>query len=571
MIPAPLSPFANHLWQSTVFAGAALLLMLMLKRNRAHIRYRLWLAASVKFLVPFSLLLTIGSQFEWRTAPAVAPPLSSAIEQISQPFTPQIHSVATAPTTWPWLPALVALVWLCGSAAVIFRWRSRWRRVRKAMRTASRLPIQAPVDVMSSASRLEPGIFGVFRPVLLLPEGIADRLTPAQFQAILAHEFCHVRRRDNLAAAIHMVVEAVFWFHPIVWWIGARLIEERELACDEEVLRQGSQPEVYAAGILNVCKFYLETGLACASGVTGADLKKRVEAIMTARILHSLTLARKLLLAAAGIAALAIPIVIGIVNAPQIRAQAQDAAPLKFEVATIKPSKNGGGKGGLEILPGGGLRMGGVTLRNLITFAYDIPENRVTGGPRWLGSEAYDIVAKAERVDQADDRPATVVAPGTAAWDRVRQRTQALLAERFALVIHRDVKEGPAYALVVTKNGPKLKESQDQGNPRTMRSFGRIEAQRGTMHMLSALLTNWLGRPVLDRTGLTGTYDYKVEYGQDHAPVGSAVPSEVPTDANFSGPSIFVALQEQLGLKLESIRAAVETIVIDRAERPSAN
>jgi len=568
MIPVHLSPFANHLWQSTLFAGVALLLTLALKQNRAHIRYRLWLAASVKFLVPFSLLLRIGSQFEWQTAPAVAPPLSSAIEQIGQPFTSPISVVTTpaAPMIWSWLPALV---WLCGFAVVVFRWWVRWRRVRRAMRTASRLPIQAPVDVMSSASRLEPGIFGVFRPVLLLPEGIADRLTSAQFQAILAHEFCHVRRRDNLSAAIHMVVEAVFWFHPLVWWIGARLVEEHERACDEEVLRLGSEPEIYAAGILNVCKFYLESGLACASGVTGADLKKRIEAIMTARILQRLTLARKLLLAAAGISALALPIVIGIVNA-------QDAAPLKFEVATIKPSKSSGGKGGLEILPGGGLKIGGVTLRHLITFAYDIPENRVTGGPHWLGSETYDIVAKAERADSADDRPTTVVAPGTAAWDRVRRRVQALLAERFALVIHKDSKDGPAYALVVTKNGPKLKESQDQGNPRTMRlrSAGRIDAQRGTMHMLAALLTNWLGRPVLDRTGLTGTYDYTVEYAQDHGPVGGGTPSEVPADAtpaNFSGPSIFIALQEQLGLKLESIRAAVETIVIDRAERPSAN
>jgi uncharacterized protein (TIGR03435 family) len=564
MIPGYLSPLANHLWQSTLFTGATLLLTLVLRQNRAHIRYRLWLAASVKFLVPFSLLLAIGSRFEWRTAPTLAPPLSSAMGQISQPFTPPISVVTTsaAPAVWSWMPALLVLVWLSGFAAVVFRWCVRWRRVRTAMRTASRLPIQAPIDVMSSPSRLEPGIFGVFRPVLLLPEGIADRLTPAQFQAILAHEFCHMRRRDNLAAAIHMVVEAVFWFHPLVWWIGARLIEERERACDEEVLRLGSEPEVYAAGILNVCKFYLESGLTCASGVTGADLKKRIESIMTARILHRLTLARKLLLATAGIAALAIPIFIGIVNA-------QDATPLKFEVATIKPSKSNGGKGGLEILPGGGLRMGGVTLRHLITFAYDIPENRISGGPRWLGSKTYDIVAKAERVDPADNRPETVVAPGTAAWDRVRRRMQALLAERFALVIHTDAKEGPAYALVIAKNGPKLKESQDQGNPRTMRSAGRIDAQRGTMHMLSALLSNWLGRPVLDRTGLTGTYDYKVEYAQEGGP-----PSEIPADAtpsNLSGPSIFIALQEQLGLKLESIRAAVETIVIERAERPSAN
>ena len=113
---------------------------------------------------------------------------------------------------------------------------------------------------------------------------------------------CHIRRRDNLAAALHMFVEAIFWFHPLVWWIGSRLIDERERACDEEVLRLGSEPQVYAEGILNVCKFYLESPLPCASGVTGSDLKKRIEAIMTNRIAHRLTTARKVLLASAAIA-----------------------------------------------------------------------------------------------------------------------------------------------------------------------------------------------------------------------------------------------------------------------------
>ena len=97
-----------------------------------------------------------------------------------------------------------------------------------------------------------------------------------------------------------MLVEAIFWFHPLVWWIGARLIEERERACDEEVLQQGTQPEVYAEGILRVCKSYLESPLSCSSGVTGADLKQRIEVIMTNRILPELTLTRKLLLASVG-------------------------------------------------------------------------------------------------------------------------------------------------------------------------------------------------------------------------------------------------------------------------------
>ena len=97
-----------------------------------------------------------------------------------------------------------------------------------------------PLAVFLSIGPVEPGVFGVFRPVLLWPAGISKHLQDNHVEAILAHEVAHVRRRDNLTAAIHMVVEAIFWFHPMVWWLGARLAEERERACDEEVLQLGS-------------------------------------------------------------------------------------------------------------------------------------------------------------------------------------------------------------------------------------------------------------------------------------------------------------------------------------------
>src|SRR5262245_59690763 len=259
MIPGHLSPFANHLWQSTLFAGVAALLTLALRQNRAHTRYWLWFAASIKFLIPFSLLITFGRQFEWPRPPTVVQPLSAAIEQISQPFVLPEMPVGVTPAgsmLSTLAPALLFALWFCGCVVVLLFWSLRWRRIRKTLRTASPLFIQAPLPVMSSQTLLEPGIFGVIRPVLLLPEGIADRLTPEQLKSILAHELCHVRRRDNLTAFIHMLVEAVFWFHPLVWWIGGRLIAERERACDEEVLRLGSEPEGCAAGILKVCELY---------------------------------------------------------------------------------------------------------------------------------------------------------------------------------------------------------------------------------------------------------------------------------------------------------------------------
>ena len=568
MIPLHLSSFANHLWQSTLFAGLVALLTLALSKNRAQIRYRLWLAASVKLLIPFSLLVTLGSQFEWRTAPAVVAPLSLTIEQISQSFAPfpmPRAETPAAPAVSPLASALFIAVWLGGCAVVLSLWCARWRRIRAALRTASPFPIQAPIEVMSSPTLLEPGVWGVFRPVLLLPEGIAGRLTPGQFTAILAHELCHVRRRDNLAAAIHMVVEAVFWFHPVVWWIGARLVEERERACDEEVLRLGSQPEVYAEGILNVCKFYLESPLACASGVTGWDLKKRIEAIITNRLLPRLTFARNLLLATVGLAALAGPIFMGVVNAPQSRAQSQagSTAPLTFKVVSIKRVDSEMHNEALNFAPDGGLTMANTTLKTLVAFAYDVREFQISGGPAWFGSERYDIRIKPERPEGPADLREMTEDQQRLLFDRLRQRLRALLAERFQLTIHRDTKGPPVYALVLAKNGPKLQAANESGHQFLIDGRGQITAGGMSIERLAETLSNRLGRPVLDQTGLKGEFDCKMEWTPDPGgPMPRRAPGETPN-------ALFTAVQEQLGLKLESARA--EIIVVDRAEKPSEN
>ena len=139
----------------------------------------------------------------------------------------------------------------------------------------------------------------------------------------MAHELCHVRRRDNLAGAIHMTVEAIFWFHPLVWWLTGRLIEERERACDEEVLQLGYDPEVYAEGILRTCRLYLDSAVECVAGVTGADLRKRIEAIAARRIGRELELGKKLALAMLGIAAVAVPVGVGISTSPRLLAQTE--------------------------------------------------------------------------------------------------------------------------------------------------------------------------------------------------------------------------------------------------------
>ena len=288
MIASQLQPLANHLWQSTLFAVVAGLLTLALSDNRPQARYLLWLVASVKFLVPFSLLVMVGSLFERHHVMATAPSrVPLIIEQISEPFVSRGSPTtvpASQPSVIPFVPILWA-IWTIGFVILVVSWWKRWQQIRAALSAASPLHLPIGVEAMSSPAFMEPGVFGVRRPILLLPDGITGHLTPGQLEAILNHELCHIRRRDNLAAALHMVVEALFWFHPLVWWVGARLMDERERACDEEVLQMGSEPEAYAGGILKICELYLDkSSLPCVAGVTRLNLRKRIEEIMANRI-----------------------------------------------------------------------------------------------------------------------------------------------------------------------------------------------------------------------------------------------------------------------------------------------
>jgi beta-lactamase regulating signal transducer with metallopeptidase domain len=336
MSPDYMLPFANHLWQSTLFVVAVWLIILTLRKNRAAVRHRLWLAASIKFLIPFSLLTGIGSHFQWKTSATTSPAVST-IERISQPFSagsflsPDTTSAPQADR----LAAVLLGVWICGIVASTVWWFIRWRQVRRAARLAVPSSLDGPLRVIYGPERFEPGVFGVFRPVLLLPATVHNHLSPAQLQTVLAHELCHVRRRDNLAMAIHMIVETLFWFHPFVWFIKVRLIEEQERACDEEVLRLGGDPQVYAESILKICEFYLTSPLITVSGITGSNLKNRIEDIMRNQVAPKLSLSRTLLIAVAAIASLAGPIIVGIkdVKAGEVESE----RPRVPQTAAVQP------------------------------------------------------------------------------------------------------------------------------------------------------------------------------------------------------------------------------------------
>lgn len=569
------------------------LLAVLLKKNRAEPRYLLWLIASVKFLFPWSLLIGLGSHLALPGTPPVAEPgLFIAIEAIGQPFSPA-KPVPIPPgmieVAFRNLPTVLLMVWFAGCGTVLLVWYLRWRRLIAARRadlpSKSGRELEAlrrmersvrssrQIGLLLSQSAMEPGILGVFRPVLVLPVGISERLTDAQLESVIAHELCHVRRRDNLAAALHMLVEALFWFHPLVWWIGMRLVDERERACDEEVLSLGTDPQVYAEGILKVCNFYLESPLFCAAGVTGSHLKTRIEAIMIRRIASKLEMPKKVLLGAVGMAAILGPVVFGALNPVSIRAhsrhsqaQSRRAIVPSFEAVTIKPHKNGEPIAGFPTraiwYKPDGFVATDLPLHALIAMAYEVEGSEIVGGPDWVRSEDYDVEAKLDTpvIDELSK-----LGPDELVLEQKRI-LRALLADRFRLALHRETREPPAYVLAIARDGLKLQEAKPgdaypdgfkdpQGRPLGRGALlqpGPCKLVGQGVHMADVAKTlsiNYLGgRTVVDQTGLRGVYDFTLD---------------CHTAFIHRGESVLTVLPEQLGLEVKPL----DVLVIDHAEQ----
>jgi bla regulator protein blaR1 len=594
MTLSDLSPLANHLWQSTVFAIAAWLLTLALRKNRASVRYWIWLAASLKFLIPFSLLVTIGNKFAWHSSPTITQPqFANVINQISQPFatltegaftaTPPLHASSA-------LPIILLATWLCGAAVALIFWLRSLQQIRAIKRTATPLPLNLAIPVMSSSARMEPGVFGIISPVLILPEGIADRLSAAQMNAVIAHELCHIQRKDNLTAAIHMLVETTFWFHPMVWWIRTRLVAERERSCDEAVLSNTNNPQIYAEAILNVCKLYIESPVRCVSGVTGANLKKRIREIVSERVATDLNVARKFALAIAAVAAIGAPIFLGLIGAPPTRAQS--AARPQFEVISIKPDRSESGNVSVNY-QAGRFTVRNFSLKRLIYNAYH--PLKIVGDPNWLTSEKYDIDAKVE--DSLAEKLRKL--PPDQQYAQVMLMLQSALEDRFQLKLSHESQYLPVYVLVVAKGGPKLTpttlpsydpEQQGAAKDTTRVNGNTAVGTRGSripepgqfiatgqpIAVIIGTLSHELGGSfVLDQTGLKGEYDFTLKWTPDSEFSASAANSGQNSDTaplpDPSETSIFTALQEQLGLKLETKKAPVDVLVITHVERLSGN
>jgi len=611
--PATVVRFAaNHVWQSTLSACAVGAMALFLRKGEARSRHALWMAASLKFLLPFAVLTSLGERLSPANVFVEPAPVLTTVLTIGQPFSGPLapaemkfpHSAPAA--HFPWV-VLIASLWAIGAAGVLIAWIVRWTRVRTIVRHATpqlagreadalraaqtAAGIHRPIPLLLSHDCMEPGICGVFRPVLLWPAGISTHLDDGQLAAIVAHEVAHVERRDNLLAVLHMCVEAVFWFYPVVWWMGARLLEERERACDEAVLRLGNEPGRYADAILKACRFCVESPLPCVSGVSGSNLKRRMVQIMNTAAIP-LSRSRKMLLASVAVAAIAGPVVIGALHPSAVRAdeaQSSQYASLRFDTATLTPTQPST-HAFFVMQNDGEFLHNNITMKSLIAMAYGVNPERIVGGPDWLGTEHFNFEAHWKPTHES---PSKVPGPGASRTEsnisisrtaggteirsdieqiRVPASVQAMLrnflAERVNLRVRNDSAVMPVYELVVANGGSKLTPSQEEqpsSGESKLRMKARVEADAGggnmffsitggDAHMLCDYLTSQLGHQVFDNTGLTGRYNFQISF---------------PVHADSD--QIAAALREQFGLDLQSTQKPVHVVDVDSVDMPQAN
>lgn len=227
----------------------------------------------------------------------------------------------------------------------------------------------------------------------------------------------------------------------------------------------------------------------------------------------------------------------------------------QFEVASIKPNHSPTGGSNFNRQTGGGIKCIRVTLQELIVFAYDIHDYRLTGGPGWMDNDRYDVVAKANHDDVVETNN------HDEAFRLIRLKMRALLADRFQLKLHTETREMPIYALVVGKNGPHLTATQAEGLI-IHNEPNHLVCKKISMKQFAEMnLSMRLNRTVIDKTGLTGEYDFEVKYLDDRG----------ATSTDASGPDFLTALREQLGLRLEPQKGPVEVLVVDKAEKASEN
>jgi uncharacterized protein (TIGR03435 family) len=440
-------------------------------------------------------------------------------------------------------------------------WQSTLRRL------GARIGVSHPVRLLVSALVEAPAVIGWLRPVVLVPVGALAGLPAEQLEALLIHELAHIRRHDYLVNILQSAAEALLFYHPAVWWISGHIRAERELCCDEVAVSVSGDALTYVRALAGL-ELSRPVHLRAAMAANGGSLADRISHLLGQTRPVSRTLSGPGILASAILLVFTVCTIFG-----------QPPAAPRFDVASIKPHKNVSNvvHRTVDVTPGGRLVAQDATLQQLVRAAYGVRLFQISGGPAWATSDGYDIEAKAEANTSREQ-----------AWLMLR----TLLEDRFKLKLRRDTKDMPVIELTVAKGGAKLPPvkagscdeagtAQPGGTGRPPcgnawiigdRSGARIEGFSVVMGAFSNALANALGSIVIDKTGLTERFDLRLEFDTAGMGGGAGKPNAgVQPPSDSAGPSIYAAIQQQLGLKLESGRGPVEILIIEHAEKPAEN
>jgi uncharacterized protein (TIGR03435 family) len=590
----------RSLWQDAIVAFALWIVLRASRRRSPNFRYLvggialaamvLWpVLGSVSVRVPVSSQTT-SALASPNSAPAVVP------EIVRSGWTLVVRAQATSAVPFQqWvLPFWIAGVMLfslraIGSSAHARRVAKRGAPADSGLTAivttiATRVGVTRRVRVLTSALSQGPATIGALRPLILIPPAALTGLTPQQLEAIIAHELAHIRRHDYLLNLIQVLVETLLFYHPAIWWASNRIRIERELCCDDVAVRCCGDRLEYAQALTTLARLPLASPR-LAPGASSGPLVQRIHRLLGED-------ARGF---APSLWPPAVAVVFVLACAAFNMGWAQTAGVQRFEVASVKQNRSGDLGLGFDLPGTRRFTATNVPLRDLIRFAFDVDDTRLVGGPDWIKSDRFDIVATSDQ-----DIPTwTPAGPPSMLLSMLR----SLLKERFQLATRTETRELPVYALVMARtdrtlgprasvstvdcaamlsgrSGPQPPPASPSDPPQCGMRIGPGQMLLGgvPMSQFATVLAQFARRLVVNRTELAGNFNLQLSWTPQAMRLGGppppdgAAPAPVPPPLpppDPNGASLFVSIQEQLGLKLEPSRAPVDVVVIDHVERPT--
>ena len=573
-VVAVLIAVINSLWAAALLAALVWLALRFASRMNAATRFAIWWAAlSIVLILPAAPRM-IATARQWSepatlrsTRPRYAPsPAQVPIMELAPLIT--VERRRTIP--WPlWIAAAWGLTFLYRFAQLLRSYLYLRSLKRRASVSGESLPPTGRGARLLISSDLDsPIAVGFIRPAVILPASLPAGLSRKEIDHVLLHEAAHLARWDDWTRLLALVLGAAVALHPVALWILGRIESEREVACDDWVVARTHSARPYAQSLMRMYELRFAERQAprrelLASGIfgSGSRLGERIETLL--RRGRNFAPRASVGSVAAGIAGL---IALGIIASlsPDWIAFAQTPRPA-FDVASIK--QHTGQMNGVTFADreGGRLNVVNNPISNVIRNAYGIANYQLIGAPDWVDSDRYDIEARG---------------PASAGHKEMMLMVQTLLADRFAMRAHFETRDMAAYILTVAKGGAKMRflGSEDCvpfdstkpnpeavpnvcGNNLVSRNNG-WNATHISMRGVTGVLSAVMRRPVIDQTGIKGTFDVRLQWSDD------LTLQDNPADAP---PSIYAALRESLGLELKSGRGPAEVFVIDHIERPSGN